>query len=323
MSEKTSTTRENQTNSETSEFEQDVLEGLTSTPKFLSCKYFYDQRGSELFEQICETPEYYLTRTELAIMQDNIGEIAESLGPKIAMVEFGSGSSIKTQILLEHVSAISTYLPVDISGDHLAITADALSNTFPDILIHPIAADFTAPFEIPEGLLKDQKVVVYFPGSTIGNFEIERARELLQNIANVSGSGGGFLVGIDLIKDPEILHAAYNDSEGITEAFNLNLLERINGELGADIEISNFKHRAVFNSEPGRMEIYIDSLVEQSIEIGDQTIEFEQNEAIFTEYSHKYELDHFKELAAGAGFQFKQMWTDSKNYFGVLYFEQA
>ena len=236
-------------------FRADVLRGLSAPHKELPCKYFYDERGSRLFERICTLPEYYPTRTELAILGRDGREMAERLGPHSLLVEFGSGSSVKTRALLDRLETPAAYIPVDISREQLLASARALIRDYPDLEVRPVCADFTLPFEIPAVSRPACKRVVFFPGSTIGNFPPDKARQLLTRAARLCGTNGGMLLGADLKKDPQLLHAAYNDSQGVTAAFNLNLLVRINRELGADFRVEQFWHHALYNPIEGRIEI--------------------------------------------------------------------
>lgn len=301
------------------EFFSDVIDGLSQENKKLSCKYFYDERGSQLFDQICELDEYYLTRTEQNIMNRHVSEMAAQLGERVMLIEFGSGSSTKTQVLLESLINPAAYVPLDISEEHLVKTAIGLRHSFPEIEILPVVADFTLPFELPTPTIQPSHSAVYFPGSTIGNFEPSEARRLLSNIASLVGRDGGLLIGIDLQKDPSIIHAAYNDEAGVTEQFNLNLLKRVNAELDADFEIDQFEHLAFYDESKGRVELNIVSECSQLVSVGDQTFEFAEGERIFTEYSHKYTIDGFAKLAGGAGFSLHQSWTDRQQLFAVLH----
>ena len=300
-------------------FFEDVVNGLSQPNKSLPCKYFYDERGSQLFDEICELDEYYLTRTEQSIMNQYADQMAAQLGERVMLVEFGSGSSTKTHVLLENLIRPSAYVPLDISEDHLLKTASALRLTFPTIEVLPVVADFTREFALPVPQLEPSHAAVYFPGSTIGNFETLAARELLTNIADLLGAEGGLLVGIDLKKDPAIIHAAYNDSSRVTDEFNLNILRRINNELDADFDIDAFQHSAVYHQDRGRVEISLVSRCEQTVHLADHTFEFFPGEEIFTEYSHKYSVDEFAQLAATAGFSLHKHWTDSENLFAVLH----
>jgi dimethylhistidine N-methyltransferase len=246
-------------------------------------------------------------------------EMADQLGDEVMLIEFGSGSSLKTQALLEHLHEPAAYVPVDISEEHLLTTAEKLRHDFPDIEILPTVADFTRDFELPKSECPPSHAAVYFPGSTIGNFELADAKKLLSRIASEVGSDGGLLIGVDLQKDPRIIHAAYNDSEGVTEAFNLNLLHRINSELDADFNLDQFEHLAEYNDEDGRIEMFIVSTCEQTVTIGDLEFQFKENERIFTEFSHKYTVDGFVDLASRAGFELHKQWTDSDQLFAVLH----
>ena len=300
-------------------FLEDVIDGLSQTAKRLNCKYFYDERGSMLFEEICELEEYYLTRTEQAIMDRHAPEMAQQLGERVMLIEFGSGSSTKTHVLLQNLINPAAYVPLDISEDHLHSIAEKLRSKFSDIEILPLVADFTRGFSLPHPKLKPSHAAVYFPGSTIGNFEQQQAKDLLGNISNLLGPEGGLLIGIDLQKDPEIIHAAYNDAEGVTDQFNRNILHRINAELGANFDVDQFEHLAFYNQDEGRVEIYLVSCCEQTVQIGEQSFEFSRNERIFTEYSHKYSIDGFSEMASTAGFTLHKQWTDDDNLFAVLH----
>jgi dimethylhistidine N-methyltransferase len=312
--------RESQTGVASQQFCQEVVEGLSGASKSLPCKYFYDQRGSHLFDQICELEEYYLTRTELAIMRRFADEIGQQIGPGAMLVEYGSGSSTKTRILLDHLPDIVAYAPVDISEEHLFRTARQLATDYPHIEVLPVSADFTKEFELPNSVRKTTHSAVYFPGSTIGNFEPNHALQLLQRIAPLCGTGGGLLIGIDLQKDLSVIEAAYNDSRGVTDEFNLNILHHINRELTADFDVKQFRHLAFYNSEQGRVEIYIVSTRDQDVTVGGRTFHFSAEERIHTEYSHKYTIAGFAELAAQAGLTLRKSWTDERNFFAVLHF---
>lgn len=305
------------------EFRSDVLQGLRKSPKRLSCKYLYDRRGSQLFDAICELPEYYLTRTELQITRRFAREIAEQIGPNAALIEFGSGSSLKTRILLDHLEPPTIYIPVDISQDHLHQAASELDSAYPQLKVRPVCADFTQEFELPLSIPADAVRNVYFPGSTIGNFQPLPAQALLKRIGKLIGVGGGLLVGIDLQKSVSIIEAAYNDSQGITEKFSLNLLRRINRELGADFDLNEFYHRAIYDSNHGRMDIRLVSKRDQLVCIGNHGFEFAAGESIHTEYSYKHTIPGFTALAAAAGFELQRHWSDDRNYFGLLYLTRA
>ncbi|MEM9352569.1 MAG: L-histidine N(alpha)-methyltransferase [Planctomycetota bacterium] len=301
-------------------FYDEVVEGLEQEQKSLPCKYFYDARGSQLFDQICELEEYYVTRTELSIMREYAGEMAEQIGPRVMLVEYGSGSSVKTRILLDHLHEPVAYVPVDISREHLEQSAANLSRLYPEVEVLPVCADFTEEFELPVSEDVATHNAVYFPGSTIGNFRPDEAQAMLERIVRLCGCGGGLLLGVDLQKDTATLESAYNDSEGVTAAFNLNLLTRINRELGADIVVDRFEHRAEYNSELNRIEIHLVSRCDQTVTVGDREFEFLAGESIHTENSHKYTVEGFAELAAAAGLTLRRHWSDSLNRFAVMHF---
>jgi L-histidine Nalpha-methyltransferase len=299
-------------------FLADVVAGLSAKPRYLPSKYFYDDRGSQLFAQICETPEYYPTRTEVGILSASAPEIAALIGPAAHLVELGSGPSTKVRILLDAFERLETYIPVDISGDYLARTARTVAQDYNHVRVAPLCADFTHEFTLPR-LPRGGRIVGFFPGSTIGNFSPEQAKALLRRFARALGSGSSLLMGVDLKKDPAILHAAYNDAAGITAAFNLNILKRINREISADFDLTSFVHRAVYNAEKGRIEMFLESTKVQAVHIAGRHFTFDAGEAINTEVSYKYGLDEFKELAAGAGYACRAVWTDANRYFGVFY----
>jgi len=296
----------------------DLLAGLRRAQKVVSPKYLYDEKGSQLFDAICDQPEYYPTRTELSIMQTNIAEISDAVGPHASLVEFGSGSSVKTRILLERLDRLAAYIPVDISEDHLHATAATLAEDFPKISILPVAADFTRPFELPR--VEDAcRNVVYFPGSTIGNFTPEGAQALLEVMCLEAGEGGALLIGVDLQKSRDILERAYNDRAGFTERFNLNMLMHLNRRFGADFDLRHFRHRAIYNEELGRIEMHLISGLDQEVSIGQATIRFVEGEYILSECSHKYTSEQFVEMAQRAGFEVGTVWTDPKKMFSVQY----
>jgi L-histidine N-alpha-methyltransferase len=297
----------------------EILRGLSLPLKTLSPKFFYDERGSALFEAICELPEYYLTRAELHIMREHIDAIAARVGPRVSVIEFGSGSSLKTRILLAHLDEPAAYVPVDISSDHLSAAAAALAGDFPDLEILPVAADFTKPFALPSPRLWPERNLVYFPGSTIGNFSPRDAHALMRVMHGEAGDNGALLIGLDLVKDPAILEQAYNDSQGVTAAFNLNILRRINREHGADFEPEAFRHRAIWNRNRSRIEMHLVSLCDQVVHIDGSDFRFERDEIMVTEYSHKYSLPQFSAMAENAGFQVVEGWTDPDRWFSVQF----
>ncbi len=301
------------------QFRAEILAGLQTFEKTLPCKYFYDARGSELFDQICELPEYYPTRTEASIMQAHAVEMAALFPPNCLLIEYGSGSSIKTRILLDRLPHIAGYVPMDISRDHLCRTAAHLAETYPHLDILPLCADYTAAFTLPASRQPVQSRAVYFPGSTIGNFHPEEAQTFLCSIAEVCGSGGGLLIGVDLKKDAATLNAAYDDRQGVTAAFNLNLLRRINAEMGADFMLEHFAHRAYYNALAGRIEMHLMSLTSQTVHLAGQEIVFEEEETILTECSYKYSLADFARLAVSAGMTVRRVWTDDAQKFSIQY----
>lgn len=305
------------------EFRRDVYAGLAARPKTLPCKYFYDRRGSELFERICGLPEYYPTRVEIAIMSQYAREMGAAVGPGTTLVEFGSGSSQKTRLLLGHLASPAGYIPVDVSRDFLLQTAAQLTRDFPKIEILPAVADFTLPFQVPQPKRPSESTTVYFPGSTIGNFELDEVELLLQRIVEIVGPGGGLLIGIDLHKDVATLESAYNDRQGVTAEFNLNLLRRINDELGGDFNLNRFEHSAVYNSDEHRIELSLLSSGENHVTIGEREFSFEDGEAIITEYSHKYDMLEFTQLATNNGLHLEEYWTDDAQRFAVIHLRAA
>ena len=304
-------------------FAADVLRGLAQSPRRIASKYFYDQRGSALFEEICEQPEYYLTRTELAILEDNVDEIAAAIGPRALLVEYGSGAGIKTRLLLDAMQDPVGYVPVEISTSALNASVENLAEAFPDIDMLPVAADFTQPVELPSPEQDVRRTVVYFPGSTIGNFEQREAIGLLRTMRIEMGRGGAAIVGIDLKKDVALLEAAYNDAAGVTREFTLNLLVRINRELDADFDLGRFRHRARYDVEAGRIETHIVSTVDQTVHVGADAFHFAAGEAMQVEYSCKYALDEFAAMAARAGLRVVRSWTDARAWFAIQMLERA
>jgi len=302
---------------ESDDFREALLRGLSRDQKSVPCKFLYDERGSRLFERICELDEYYPTRTELGIMREHAGEMADRIGPRALIVELGAGSGKKTHLLLEALEDPAAYLPIEISEAALRHCADTIGEAFPDLEIHPICADYTEPLDVPALADSDERTVAYFPGSTIGNFEPGDAAGFLSRIADLCGRGGGMLMGVDLYKSPEIIEPAYNDSEGVTAAFSNNLLRRANREAGADFDLEQFEHRAVFDEEKGRIEISQVSQIPQTVRVGDATFDFEEGEGIAIEYSYKFTPDRFRRLAETAGFRAEEMWTDEDELFSV------
>lgn len=300
-------------------FRAEVLNGLRKSQKELPSKYFYDERGSYLYERICTLDEYYLPRTEVAIMEAHIEEIVELLGPNTCLIEYGCGNCAKTRILLDHLPAPSAFVPIDISREQLRRVSQELASSYSGLEVLPVCADYTAGFELPAPKRPSDRTVVYFPGSTIGNFDPVPAKNFLEHIASVCEPGGALLIGIDLKKDSGVLHSAYNDREGITAAFNLNLLERINRELNGDFQLEQFQHYAFYNPEEGRIEMHLVSLRDQIVHLDDVSIAFAKGESIWTESSYKFNLDDFAQMAAAAGFKVEQVWTDEQQWFSVQY----
>jgi dimethylhistidine N-methyltransferase len=302
------------------DFLADVIAGLSKHPRTLPCKYFYDARGSELFQKICELPEYYLTRTELEILNRYAGEMADAVGPGIELIGLGTGAGTKTRILLDKLQAPVAYIPIDISREQLARSTKLFRKLFPTLEILPMSADYLEPVKLPSPSRKPSRKIVYFPGSTLGNFEPAPAGKFLRRIAKYVGPGGGLLIGVDLEKDRDVLECAYNDSAGVTAQFNLNLLGRANRELGADFDLKRWRHEAVYKSAEGRIEIYLVSQAAQTVHIAGREFDFDAGEKITTEYSYKYAPKRFIKLASEAGFEFAQMWIDDARLFGVFYF---
>lgn len=299
-------------------FRDEVLQGLQDARKELPSKYFYDDVGSDLFEQICALDEYYPTRTELGIMQERMAEIASLLGPHCLLIEYGSGSSTKTRMLLDALHDPAGYVPIDIAKDQLLRSVVPLATAYPALEVLPVCADYTSDFELPSPAKPVLRRVAYFPGSTIGNFDREPARHFLQQIVRAC-QGGGLLIGVDLKKDFNILHRAYNDSQGVTAQFNKHILVRINQELDANFQLNQFGHYAFYNPGQSRIEMHLVSLTNQAVRIGEVEIAFKLGESIWTESSYKYTLDEFAQLANTAGFTVERVWTDPRQLFSVQY----
>jgi dimethylhistidine N-methyltransferase len=297
-------------------FRDDVLAGLALPQKSIPPKYFYDERGAALFERICELPEYYPTRTEMAIMQACIGEVARLLGPDIELVEFGSGAGVKTRLLIEHCRP-ALYVPVDIAEPQLRATAAALAADFPWLNVSGIVADFAAPLALPDFVVPARRRVVYFPGSTIGNFTPDEAVGFMQRCRDLLGPGGILLIGVDLKKDKRVLDAAYDDAAGVTAEFNLNLLHRINRELDGDFVVNRFRHVAFYDEAKGRIEMHLESGYAQVAHVAGQRFDFRAGETLFTEISCKYGVEEFQGLAARARFHAERVWTDPDRLFSV------
>lgn len=300
-------------------FVRDLIEGLSDTPRFIAPKYFYDAEGSALFDRICRTPEYYPTRIEKRILSEYAVDIAEAIGLKADIIEFGAGSLEKIRILLDafgNESSALRYLPVDISKAHLERSAIALQAIYPDLEIVPVAADFTKPMELPEG----RRRIGFFPGSTLGNFHPSEAASLLRRYATLL-KGGGLLLGVDLVKDPAILHAAYNDAGGITADFNRNVLKRANSEANADFHVEAFRHYAFYQPSLKRVEMHLVSSRRQVVTINGNRFAFSEGDTIHTENSYKYSVDDIRELAIASGFLPTACWTDPHRLFSVHWLE--
>ena len=300
---------------QTSAFGRDVIDDLSQHPKRLSPKYFYDARGSALFEAITVLPEYYPTRTELRILRERAGEISAVVPDGAALVEFGAGATTKVRLLLNGC-AVGAYVPVDISGDFLTAQAEVLRRDFPALDVYPVAADFTEPFALP-GAVAAMPKVGFFPGSTLGNLEPHEARAFLRSARDILGQGAQMVIGVDLEKDERVLHRAYNDAAGVTARFNLNLLDRINRELRGNFDTSKFRHLASYNPERHRIEMHLISTKAQKVRVLDRSFSFGAGESIHTENSYKYNIERFTALANGSGWTCGKSWTDAEHMFSV------
>lgn len=308
--------------SDRAEFRDAVLDGLSRTPRAIPAKFLYDARGSELFDAICELPEYYLTRTETGILQSCTPELARLAGPGCALVEFGSGSSVKTRLLLDAMPGLAAYVPIDISRQHLDATAARLRRDYPKLRVEPVRADYMALDTLPADLNGAPRLG-FFPGSTIGNLEPQDATAFLRRARRLLGDRGAMVLGIDRRKDPRRLHEAYNDSAGVTAAFTLNLLRRMNRELGGTFDLAGFAHEAFYDPMEGRIEIYFRSLRPQTVTVAGRTFAFAEGERVHTEYSYKYDDAGIAALARSAGFTIDRTWTDPDHLFAVVYLEAA
>ena len=307
-----------------SDFLDEVLAGLSSSPRSLPCKFFYDERGADLFQKICELPEYYITRTETELLRRYGSKMAESIGANVELIGFGTGAGIKTRMLLEHLENPIAYVPVDISKQRLVDSAVELSRAMPALEIMPVCGDYLQELQLPKPLRKPDHVAVFFPGSTIGNLEPAIAQDFLRRVCHLCGQSGGLIIGIDLQKSREVLEAAYNDSAGVTAEFNLNLLVRANRELGADFDLPLWRHQAIYNEREGRIEMHLISEAEQTVHVGGEEFVFARSEKIVTEYSYKHTLDGFARLAASAGFrEASRVWTDPQGLFAIFHFAVA
>jgi len=300
---------------------QEVKKGLHQRPKNISPKFFYDQRGSNLFTEITKLPEYYVTKVEMEILKNQGKEIAEQVGTNLLVVEYGCGNSEKIHHLLDFLQNPKAYLAIDISKSSLLELAQGLTRDYPKIEIIAVCADFTKPLELPlNGRHSPLPRLAFFPGSSIGNFEPPKAIQFMKTIREEMGSEGGLLIGVDLKKDPQLLHQAYNDSQGLTEAFNKNLLIRLNRECRANFELDKFQHRAFYNEEAGRIEMHLVSRSDQSVQLGEEVYPFQKGETIHTENSYKYHVEEFQDLAKQAHWKPRAVWTDPKALFSLHYY---
>ncbi len=297
-------------------FAKDLIAALAQTPRSIAPKYFYDQEGSRLFDQICDLPEYYPTRTELSILRQRAPEIASHMGSNAELVEFGAGSLTKVRLLLDAMQSPSRYVPIDISGEHLAGAARALKADYPQLDVVPVVADYTQAFTLPNSASGGGQRVGFFPGSTVGNFTPTEAVDFFRMAAKVL-KGGALLVGADLIKDPGVLHAAYSDAQGVTAAFNLNLLARANRELDADFDLAQWAHSAFYNAPLQRIEMHLMSCTRQSVRIQGQAFSFEEGETLHTENSYKFTIASLRALAVAGGFTPGPVWTDAEKRFSL------
>ncbi|HSV57308.1 MAG TPA: L-histidine N(alpha)-methyltransferase [Variovorax sp.] len=303
-------------------FGRELLAGLLRKPRSISPKFFYDAAGSQLFDAICELPEYYPTRTELSILAERAGEIAAQVGPGAEIIEFGAGSLRKVRYLLDALPAPRRFVPIDISGDHLEVAARRLRADYPRLDVQPLVADYTQPFSLPPQAEGAGPRVGFFPGSTLGNFSPDEALAFLQGAARVL-RGGGLLIGVDLVKDPAMLHAAYNDKQGVTARFNLNLLQRANTELAADFDLAGFSHAAFYNAPLQRIEMHLVSRGAQTVNLMGERLHFAEAETIHTENSYKFTVEGLRTLAARAGFGIGPVWTDRDRLFSVHWLPAA
>ncbi|MEL6862454.1 MAG: L-histidine N(alpha)-methyltransferase [Pseudomonadota bacterium] len=297
-------------------FLRDVLNGLKQSQKSLPCQYFYDEAGSQLFEQITELPEYYPTRTETAILRAHAKAIAATLGQDVLLVEYGAGASTKTRILLDALNTLSGYVPIDVSEAFLMQTADQVRADYPDLPVHPVIGDFMIRFGLPAGA--SGRPVGFFPGSTIGNLSDAEITEFMTSARDLLGDDSQFVIGVDLRKDPSILVPAYDDAAGVTASFNLNLLARINRELGGTFDLTQFAHRAIWNDTASRIEMHLESLADQTVQIGSEGLTFREGERIHTENSRKFSIDTLVALFEQTGWTLRSEWLDDRRYFAVL-----
>jgi len=305
------------------EFRDAVLAGLSEKPRAIPAKFLYDARGSALFDAICELPEYYLTRTETEILRRSADDIAALAGPACALVEYGSGSSVKSRLLIEAMHDLAAYVPIDISRQHLDATASRLRRDYPGLKVEPVCADYMTLDRLPADLGKARRRIGFFPGSTIGNLLPVEATAFLRRAHRLLGTSGAIVLGVDLKKDPRRLHDAYNDSAGVTAQFTLNLLRRMNRELDANFDLSAFAHDAFYNPVDGRIEIFFRSLKAQTVSVAGRSFAFAEGERVHTEYSYKFDDAGITMLARSAGFTIARTWTDPVRLFAVVYLEVA
>jgi dimethylhistidine N-methyltransferase len=312
--------RQPRASAENEQFAADLHAALSRAPKAISPKYFYDEAGSRLFERICELPEYYPTRTELGLLKAHADDMATQFGPQVQLVEYGAGALLKVRLLLDAMPRDAVqFVPVDISGPHLLAACDGLASDYPGLAIQPLVADFTRPHALPP-CPEGSRRVGFFPGSSIGNFTPAEADAFLR-LAAAELAGGGLLIGIDLVKDQAVLHAAYNDAAGVTAAFNLNVLERARRELGAEFPADGFEHLAFYNPAYRRIEMHLRAKRPLTLKLGGEAYTFHEGETLHTEHSHKYTVEGFQAMAARAGFKPGKVWTDTNRWFAVLWLE--
>lgn len=303
---------------------EEIVQGLTADDqKTLPCKWLYDEKGSQFFDAITELDAYYPTRTELSILEAHVDEIARLCGPKCTIIEYGAGSVVKVRILLDALEDPVALIPIDISGEHLAAAAAGLARDYPGVDVRPIEADYTRHVPLPPPHPDARKNVAFFPGSTLGNFHPEAAQRFLASIAETIGRGGGLLIGVDRKKDAAVLELAYNDPDGVTAAFDRNILVHLNRELGTDFDVDRFLHRAIYDAKEGRIEMHLFSTADQTVRVGDVEVSIASGESIRTECSYKYTPEEFQDLSRAAGFECRAFWTDPKEWFAVYFLEVA
>lgn len=297
---------------------EEVVAGLRGCPRTIAPRFFYDDVGARLFERICEQPEYYLTRAELEILEAHAGDIAALAGPGCALLEFGSGAAVKVRLLLDALERPASYTPIDISRRQLVQVAAGIRRDYAALGVHPVCADYTKRFDVPDLPVRARRVA-FFPGSTIGNFHPVEAMSFLRRVRRVVGVDGALILGVDRLKDPAVLHAAYNDAAGVTADFNRNALAHLNRELGADFDVARFRHVAFFNAAASRMEMHLESLEAQWVQVAGVRIPLQAGERIWTESSYKYDASPLEALVAGAGFRIERLFTDGDDRFWVAF----